>query len=194
MLSLLQLLLSVQTTYIYFSYAFLTHINFCFHPGMTAAQVSRFHEDKTNLRLADIGYGAANPSSRAISSVYNLWLKERCDRIDDMSMYSVIRKYAKENPSSTIELEVSENGFTAVLITDFMRRVHKEFKEAGDVVFVDTTCHVNEVNTAVTCLLCAGPAGAAPLGVIFTSSQEEGSYTAGTVNFVNSRLMVICKI
>ncbi|XP_047494262.1 uncharacterized protein LOC125042580 [Penaeus chinensis] len=150
-----------------------------FDLGMTAAQVSRFHEDKTNLRLADMGYGAINPTSRAMSFVYNLWLKERCDNIDDLSMHSVIRKYAKENPSSTIELEVSENGFTAVLITDFMRRVHREFKEAGDVVFVDTTCHVNEVNTAVTCLLCAGPAGAAPLGVIFTSSQEEESYTTG---------------
>nr|XP_027234725.1 uncharacterized protein LOC113826051 isoform X2 [Penaeus vannamei] len=150
-----------------------------FDLGMTAAQVSRFHEDKTNLRLADMGCSAVNPTNRAISFVYNLWLKESCDRIADLSMDSVIRKYAKENPSSTIELEFSENGFTAVLITDFMRRVHKEFKEAGDVVFVDTTCHVNEMNTAVTSLLCAGPAGAAPLGVIFTSSQEEGSYRAG---------------
>lgn len=160
---------------------------------MTAAQVSRFHEDKTNLRLADMGCSAVNPTNRAISFVYNLWLKESCDRIADLSMDSVIRKYAKENPSSTIELEFSENGFTAVLITDFMRRVHKEFKEAGDVVFVDTTCHVNEMNTAVTSLLCAGPAGAAPLGVIFTSSQEEGSYRAGIVNLINSRLIVYCK-
>ncbi|XP_042857647.1 uncharacterized protein LOC122243953 isoform X2 [Penaeus japonicus] len=150
-----------------------------FDVGMTAAQVSRFHEDKTNLSVSDMGYGSLNPTISAISFVYNLWLQERQSNAVDLNMSSAIKKYAMENPTSKIELEVSENGFTAVLVTEFMLRVHKELKEAGDMVFVDTTCHRNQVNTVVTSLLCAGPAGAAPLGVIFTSSQEEGSYVAG---------------
>lgn len=150
---------------------------------MTAAQVSRFHEDKTNLSVSDMGYGSLNPTISAISFVYNLWLQERQSNAVDLNMSSAIKKYAMENPTSKIELEVSENGFTAVLVTEFMLRVHKELKEAGDMVFVDTTCHRNQVNTVVTSLLCAGPAGAAPLGVIFTSSQEEGSYVAGGCRF-----------
>lgn len=62
-----------------------------------------------------------------------------------------------------------------------MFRIHKEFREAGEVVFVGTTSHLDQLNTAVTLLLCAGPAGALPLGVVFTSSQDETSYATGTV-------------
>lgn len=48
-------------------------------------------------------------------------------------------------------------------------------------MFVDTTYHVEQINTVLTPLLCASPVGALPLGVIFTSSQEETSYTKGKV-------------
>jgi len=58
--------------------------------------------------------------------------------------------------------------------------VHKEFREAGEIVFVDTTSHLDQLNTAVTPLLYAGTAGALPPGVVFTSSQDEASYTTGT--------------
>lgn len=60
-----------------------------------------------------------------------------------------------------------------------MSKIHQEFWESREVVFVDTTSHVDQINTALTPLLCASPVGALPLGVIFTSSQEETSYTKG---------------
>lgn len=67
-----------------------------------------------------------------------------------------------------------------MLVIEFMLRVDKKLRESCEVVFVDTTSHVNHLNTAVPLLMCAGPAGVGPLGVVFTSSQEETSYTART--------------
>ena len=64
-----------------------------------------------------------------------------------------------------------------VLVTVFMLKVQQKFREAGEVVLVDTTSHLDQLSTTVTPILCSGPAGALPLGVIFTSSQDEESYT-----------------
>ncbi|XP_050726632.1 uncharacterized protein LOC127003722 [Eriocheir sinensis] len=60
-----------------------------------------------------------------------------------------------------------------------MMRAHKLLQEAGEVVFVDATSCVDQVNTAVIPLLCSGPAGAVPLAVLFTSSQDEATLTKG---------------
>ncbi|KAK4327495.1 hypothetical protein Pmani_002051 [Petrolisthes manimaculis] len=52
-------------------------------------------------------------------------------------------------------------------------------REAGEMVFVDATGCVDQLNTAVIPFLCAGPAGAVPLAVLFTSSQDEVTLTKG---------------
>ena len=96
-------------------------------------------------------------------------------------MFSAIKKYAENNPTSKIAWDEDGNRFVVVLATEFMLRVHKEFREAGEVVFVDTTSHVDQINRAVTPLLCASLAGAMPLGVVFSSSQDEMSYTKGMI-------------
>ena len=61
-----------------------------------------------------------------------------------------------------------------------MRRAHQFLRESGEVVFVDSTSNCDRLNMAVTPLLCQSPAGSVPLGVIFTSSQDEIAYTKGT--------------
>ncbi|KAK4322466.1 hypothetical protein Pmani_006806 [Petrolisthes manimaculis] len=47
-------------------------------------------------------------------------------------------------------------------------------REAGEVVFMDATGCVDQLNTAVIPFLCAGPAGPVPQAVLFTFSQDEG--------------------
>ena len=59
-----------------------------------------------------------------------------------------------------------------------MKRAHA-LREAGEVVFADATASVDRLNTATVPLLCSGPADALPLGVVFTSSQDEAHLTTG---------------
>lgn len=91
-------------------------------------------------------------------------------------MQTAIEKYFQSNPGSLIEMEFSETSFAIALVTPLMQRIHQKLKESAEVVFVDTTRHVDQINTAVTLLLCAGPSGALPLGLIFTSLQEQSSF------------------
>lgn len=64
-----------------------------------------------------------------------LWLQNNQGGED---MLSAIEKYAASNTNSKIQYEVNGEIFTFVLVTEFMFRAHKEFREAGEIVFVDT--------------------------------------------------------
>ena len=146
---------------------------------MTPCQAARFHEEKFGLNLSLIANSAINPTRRAVAYIHECWLQQHHGNIGGNTMFHAIKSYAEKNKGSIIRVEGDEDRFTIVLVTEFMLRVHKEFREAGELVFVDTTSHVDQLNTCVTVLLCSGPAGAAPLGVIFTSSQSEEAYEAG---------------
>lgn len=146
---------------------------------MTTAQAVRFHQDKLDFSILDMANNSINPKPRAVSYLRELWLKDNHGTLGGETMFSSIQKYAESNPNSHIEFENDENGFVIVLVTEFMFKIHHEFRESGEVIFVDTTSHVDQLNTALTPLLCASPIGGLPLGVIFTSSQAETSYTKG---------------
>ncbi|XP_066968606.1 uncharacterized protein [Macrobrachium rosenbergii] len=140
--------------------------------GMTPCQAARFHEEKFGLDLSLIANSAAiNPSKRAVAYIHECWLQEHHGSIVGNSMFNAIKSYAEKNKTSTIRVEGDEDRFTIVLVTEFMLRVHKELREAGELV--------DQLNTSGTVLLCSGPAGAAPLGVLFMSSQIEEAYEAG---------------
>lgn len=148
---------------------------------MSASQAARCHQEKLDLDLSGMASAALNPTLRAVYYIKELWLQNHHGTLGGENMFSAIEKYADPHPTSMIQYEHVGDKFTVALVTEFMLRVHQEFKEAGEVVFVDTTSHLDQLNTAVTPLLCVGPAGALPLGVVFTSSQDEASYIAGTV-------------
>ncbi|KAK4327556.1 hypothetical protein Pmani_001963 [Petrolisthes manimaculis] len=94
-------------------------------------------------------------------------------------MFEAIQKYAQANPEVVINYQHYQNSFCVVLITPFMFRAHKALKEAGEVVFVDATSCVDQLNTAITPFMCAGPGGAVPLAILLTSSQDEATLTKG---------------
>ena len=146
---------------------------------MTPAQAIQHHQEKLNLNLASLANNSINPGARSVYYHSDVWMTDNYGAVGGNDMFSAIRKYAESNPDSIIEVEENEDKFVAVLVTPCMHRIHKEFREACEVVFVDTTSHVDSINTCATPLLCVGPTGAAPLGIIFASSQDEASYTAG---------------
>jgi hypothetical protein len=98
---------------------------------------------------------------------------------DDISVVEAIRNVKKRMPQHKIACEQNEKGFVAVLVTDFMLRVHKEMQSSSEVVFVDTTSHVDQTNCSLTILVCSSPAGGLPLGVIITSTQTKEDYIRG---------------
>lgn len=145
---------------------------------MTTAQATRVHEDNLKLDLVELANNSNNPSKRATAYLREKWLKCNHGSVGGEDMYLALEKYASSS-KSLIKMDIDGDWFCIALVTPFMIRIHKSLKEAGEVVFVDTTSHVDQVNTAITPLLCAGPAGASPLGVIFSSSQDERSYESG---------------
>ena len=148
---------------------------------MTANQAGRFHVLKMGLVDDIMGQAnhALNPSPRCVTHMRQEWLKAEHGGLDNLSMADCIKKYVENNPDVTILEDITEGQFIAVLVTSFMKRVHLHFREAGEIVFVDGTGCVDQLNTSVVPLLCAGPAGAAPLAVLFTSSQDEAALTKG---------------
>ena len=112
---------------------------------MTMAQAKRIHQERNVFNLSDMANNSVNPLPRVADNHGSL----------GGHMFSAIKRYAENNPTSKIAWDEDGNRFVMVLAIKFMLRVHKEFREAGEVVFVDTTSHVDQINTAVTPLLCA---------------------------------------
>ena len=117
---------------------------------MTVRQAGRFHQEKLNLNLTNIANAALNPKINSVYYMRELWLKDNHGSLGGGDMFSAIKKYADANPLSKIHYEYTGDRFTVVLVTDFMSTVHKEFREAGEVVFVDTTSHLDQLSTAVS--------------------------------------------
>lgn len=153
-----------------------------------------------NFSVTDLANHGTNPSPRSAGWLREVWLMENHGQLSGESMFSAIKKYAENCKATKIELEVHDGGtFVIVLVTDLMMRCHQELKASSEVVFVDTTSHMDQLNTAVTPLLCAGPVSAVPLGIIFSSSQDEAGYRRGnywlcsySLSTIGHRILWIC--
>lgn len=67
------------------------------------------------------------------------------------------------------------------IVTPLMMRVHALVPQAAEIIFVDTTSHVDLLNTSVTVMLTWCSTGALPLGVLLTDCQTERAYKQGTI-------------
>ncbi|CAG8828677.1 17452_t:CDS:2, partial [Cetraspora pellucida] len=66
--------------------------------------------------------------------------------------------------------------FILVIITNLMMRCHT-LKEAGELVYMDTTAGLDVLNTPFTILSTSTPAGGLPLGVIIASDESANTFT-----------------
>ena len=149
--------------------------------GMYPASALRHHQLKYELQ-EDITLLADRRVNPTLSTVRNLrlrWMEEHHGGYDDVSVVEAIRKVQERMPQHKIACEQNEKELIVVLVTDFMLRVHKEMKSSSEVMFVDTTSHVDQTNCSLTILVCASPAGGLPLGVIITSTQTKEDYVKG---------------
>ena len=60
-----------------------------------------------------------------------------------------------------------------------MRRAHLHVQQSRDIVFVDATFSFDRQHTSIVLLSTVMPTGAAPLGVIGTSDEQEETISDG---------------
>lgn len=120
-----------------------------------------------------------NPPLKAISYVDENSMQSGPGCLNEQAMKDKIMQYARNHQELILETETVAGRPCVVLVTPFMQRAHKELRDAGEVVFVDATSCVDHSTSVVIPILCAGPAGAVPLAVIFSSSNDEATLTKG---------------
>ncbi|XP_043240288.1 uncharacterized protein LOC122390904 [Amphibalanus amphitrite] len=152
-----------------------------FEQGMGASEAARHHSRKRAAEgdALEVARKDTNPTRRAVDYMLQLWKKNKHRGQNDADVIHSLKRYAAAHPELSIDMLQTVEHFCVSLVTPFMRRAHKEIREAGEVVYVDGAVSVDGLHTCVRPLLCATPAGAAPLGVIFTSAQDEACLTAG---------------
>ena len=119
-----------------------------------------------------------NPDLKAVQHMRIKWLQEGNGRTADTSVLDAVRRYSSRNPNNRIHCSEFEGGYCIVLVTAFMLRVHQYHHASKDVVFIDSTSHVDQLNCSLTIMVCPSMAGALPLAVLLTSGQSKQEYTA----------------
>ena len=149
--------------------------------GMLGAQARRHHQLKHNFQsdIAQLADRRVNPTLDSVVSLRARWMAENHGQFDDMSVLDAMQRTKDKMPQHLIRFTETPGGYVAVLVTDFMYRIHEEMKSASEVVFVDTTSHVDKTNCSLTILVCSSPAGGLPLGVILSSTQTKDDYVTG---------------
>ena len=153
-----------------------------FFKGMSATQAAMLHLSILGIEddLLKLANHSINPSLRAIQHLRNKWLHMNVGGLDQVSLTECLDKYKLKNPELLIEYNIGDQGdYKILLVTPFMKRVHKQIREAGEIIFIDATANCDGLNTAVVPILCASPAGALPLAFLFLSSQDEEMFTEG---------------
>ena len=126
-----------------------------FFAGMTSAQTTRYHLMKMNLSddLAGQANNAVNPTPRPIAHMHEQWLKKEHGGLHTFSMFEATEKYSEDHPDVMLKVDRSDSQFCVALVTPFMKRIHKDLREAGEVVFVDATECADQLNTALHSVL-----------------------------------------
>ena len=156
-----------------------------FFQGMSATQARSHHLLKYNFEedgsmLAD---KRLNPSLKVVHHLRKKWVTQEHGGVKDFSSVDAILNARDKRPRDKIACEKTEHGFVAVLVTEFMLRVHEQLPSASEVVFCDTNSHVT--NCTLSMLICDSPAGGMPLGVIITSSHAKQDYLRGELTQTN---------
>lgn len=65
------------------------------------------------------------------------------------------------------------------ICTPLMSRVHKYIKQAGEMVFCDSTSTLDRFNTSLFILSTSHPSGGMPLAAMITSDEQEETISQG---------------
>lgn len=165
-----------------------------YRSGLSVPEVGRLNG--RDLSVAEFADGSINPRTQSI-----YYLFDKCNRIynGDMGgddMWLRVGQIEVEFPGVRVAYQrpchASQQEMVIAILTPLMQRVHLHIRQSAEVMFVDTTSHVDLCNTSVTVLLTWTIAGAVPLGIILTYSQTERAFSQGKL--ILSITSVICKV
>lgn len=148
---------------------------------MLGAQALRHHQLKHNFDsdMALVADRRVNPTLNSIVGLRGRWVAQNRANLD-MSVLGIMQRIKDKMPQHLIDfVKTRGGGYVAVIVTDFMYRIHKEMKSASEVVFVDTTSRVDKTKCSVTTLVCSSSVGSLPLGVILSSTHTKEDYVRG---------------
>ena len=102
-------------------------------------------------------------------------------------MLNFVEKYEEKCQSETklpdgekyASVEQAEGQTIVVIVDPFMRRVHQNVPQAGDVLLMDATSNLDRSDTKLFHLMTPAAVGALPLGTIITSREDEKTIQKG---------------
>ena len=144
--------------------------------GMLGGQARRHHQLKHNFQGDVLADRRVNPTLNSVVSLRARWLAQ--NNTNEMSVLDAMRKIKANKPQHLIDFAETPFGYVAVLVTEFMYRIHQKMEAASKVVLVDSS-YVDKINCCLIILVCSSAAGALPLGVILSSTQSKEDYVRG---------------
>ncbi|XP_071500591.1 uncharacterized protein [Diadema antillarum] len=91
-----------------------------------------------------------------------------------------IHEFNEEQGQICAKLEVTPESQTIVAIcTPLMKRVHENFKNSGEMIFVDSSGNCDHHNSRIFVVLTHSSAGGLPLGMIIMTSESMPTIQAG---------------
>ena len=167
-----------------------------FDSGLSAGQVHKWLQvDMVTGDLTSMANNHYYPKRSSLYYQWNLWKTNNFGNYTGSEMLEAIFAYAKTVPGKIEIKKLNDtDSFACVILTPFMIRVHSEVSQANEIVFVDTTSHIDQTNSALTMMLCDSPVGTLPLACIITRDQTENCYYQGTFVSYNRSVSGIVKV
>ena len=126
-----------------------------------------------------------NPKVSDVYNIFNVWRKTNLGARNGKDVFEELERrvaiYNEDNKSTGGKAVVkrfskSEDGSDQPLVlaicTPLMARVHEHVKQAGEIMFVDSSSSLDDFNNPMFTLSTSSAAGGLPLGVVITSGES----------------------
>jgi hypothetical protein len=154
--------------------------------GLTpAAALLQHARGKTVEQLAD---ASTNPSKQVFYHQFEQFNTAVNGDMGGDKMWDLVAAMEQLKPGVRVAFQrpsaVDGKDMGIAIVTPLMNRCHASIPQAAEILFVDTTSHVDLQNTSVTLLLTWSQTGAVPLGVLLTDCQTERAYKQGEAHCI----------
>jgi len=147
-----------------------------------------------NLTIKERADTSVFPKPQYFYKYYTKYLTEINGDLGGVLMNQAIEKLQKDFPECVFAFQpkTNEKQMSLCIGTPLMKRILGFVPQSSELLFMDTTGHVDTMNNNITLILTWSPAGGLPVGVLITESQQEEAYYNG--NYLICIVMIIILI
>ena len=95
------------------------------------------------------------------------------DEHEEAGGRAIIQRYEKQSENATWVGKKSDQPLVLLICTPLMARAHKLVRQAGELVYYDSTLSLDCYNCPAFIMSTCTSAGGVPLGVVITSGESE---------------------